>query len=64
MSTNTTCHDGRETLRRRAVELHQRCWSQVAIADALGVSQSAVSKWLHIAQTQGLEALGRITGTN
>jgi transposase len=57
MSTASNCHDWHEAFRRRAVELAHRGWSQTAIADALGMTQSAVSKWLKLAHTQGLEAL-------
>jgi transposase len=35
----------RELLRRRGVELLEKGWKQTKIAEALGVSQSAVSKW-------------------
>lgn len=40
----------------RAYELAQTGWSQTAIAEALGVTQSAVSKWLKAA-VAGPEAL-------
>jgi nucleotide-binding universal stress UspA family protein len=36
----------REGRRLRAWELHQKGWQQRAIADALGVTQGAVSQWL------------------
>ena len=35
----------RELLRRRGIELLEKGWKQTQIAEALGVSQSAVSKW-------------------
>lgn len=57
MSTVTTYHDWREAFRLRACELAQRGWSQAAIAEAFGVTQSAVSKWLTREQTEGREAL-------
>jgi len=53
----TTYRNWREAFRHRAVILHQRGWSQAAIAEALGVSQSAVSKWLTTAKTQGVDGL-------
>jgi len=43
-SNETT--DLREYRRFRAWELHQRGWKQQTIADALGVTQGAVSQWL------------------
>jgi predicted transcriptional regulator len=36
----------REGRRLRAWELHQKGWQQQAIAEALGVTQGAVSQWL------------------
>lgn len=41
----------------RALTLHQDGWSQRAIADALGVSEPAVSQWLAAARRGGLHAL-------
>lgn len=41
----------------RAVDLKREGWSQREIADALGVSDPAVSHWLAIAQADGVEAL-------
>jgi len=49
--------DAREARRFRAWELHQKGWKQQQIADALGVSQSAVSGWLSRAGERGVEAL-------
>ena len=49
----------REGRRLRAWELHQQGWTQQQIADALGVRQGSVSKWLSRAQSQGLAALRR-----
>ena len=40
----------REGGRLRAWELHQKGWKQQAIAEALGVTQGAVSQWLKRAQ--------------
>jgi transposase len=47
-------HEGR---RLRAWELHQQGWTQQLIAQALGVTQGAVSQWLKRAQLHGIEAL-------
>lgn len=55
MST-TTYTNWREARRMRAYELAQTGWTQTTIATALGVTQSAVSKWL-TAATAGPEAL-------
>jgi transposase len=41
----------------RAWELHEQGWKQKDIAEALGVSEGAVSQWLKKAKTQGTEAL-------
>ena len=51
--------DWREGRRIRAWELHQQHWSQQQIADALGVSQGSVSKWLARARLHGVAALRR-----
>lgn len=47
-------HEGR---RLRAWELHQQGWTQHRIAQALGVTQGAVSQWLQRARLHGLAAL-------
>jgi transposase len=47
-------HEGR---RQRAWELHLQGWTQQQIAEALGVTQGAVSQWLTHATTQGVAAL-------
>jgi transposase len=47
-------HEGR---RLRAWELHQQGWTQQLIAQALGVTQGAVSQWLKRATLHGPEAL-------
>src|ERR687895_1765672 len=47
----------REGRRFRAWELHQKGWKQQAIAEALGVSQGALSQWLKRARAGGLEGL-------
>src|SRR5215471_16998585 len=58
--TNTfTPQDWQEGRRLRAWELHQQGWSQTRIAEALGVTQGAVSQWLKRAQADGPVALRR-----
>jgi transposase len=47
-------HEGR---RLRAWELHQMGWTQARIAEALGVTQGAVSQWLNRATLEGVAAL-------
>ena len=49
--------DWREARRLRAWELHQKGWKQTAIAEALGVSEGAVSQWLKKARREGVAAL-------
>lgn len=56
MSTTTTYTNWREARRMRAYDLAKAGWSQTAIGEALGVTQSAVSKWLKAAAA-GPEAL-------
>jgi transposase len=41
----------------RAWELHEAGWKQKDIAQALGVSEGAVSQWFKKARTQGVQAL-------
>src|SRR5580765_4747561 len=50
----TRWHEGR---RLRAWDLHRMGWSQTHSADALGVTQGAVSQWLKRATLGGAEAL-------
>jgi transposase len=59
MSKNTTQLDWREGRRRRAWELKQQGWKQIAIAAALGVTPGAVSQWLTRARAGGVVALRR-----
>lgn len=47
----------REGRRRRAWALAQAGWKQAAIAQALGVTQGAVSQWLKRARAGGADAL-------
>lgn len=49
--------DWREWRRMRAWELHGEGWTGQEIAEALGVSQAAVSQWLKRAREGGVEAL-------
>src|SRR4051794_35072404 len=59
MSTSTSPppRSWAEGRRHRAWELHQLGWTQTRIAAALGVSQGAVSQWLHRAAASGVGAL-------
>src|SRR5919198_1651489 len=50
-------HDWREGRRLRAWELKEQGWPQQRIAEALGVTESAVSQWCKRARTVGLEGL-------
>ncbi len=47
----------RQGRRLRAWELHQKGWKQRDIAEALGVTQGAVSQWLKRGRDGGLESL-------
>ncbi len=49
--------DWKEWRRRRAWELFQQGWSQKAIAEALAVTQGAVSQWMKMGREQGAEGL-------
>jgi transposase len=49
--------DWREGRRFRAFELKERGWKQTHIADALGVSEGAVSQWMKRARERGVEDL-------
>jgi transposase len=43
----------REGRRLRALELKERGWKQSEIAEALGVSEGAVSQWMKRAKVEG-----------
>jgi len=49
--------DWREGRRLRALELKERGWKQTEIADALGVTEGAVSQWMKRAREEGAEGL-------
>src|SRR5215204_5370127 len=49
--------DWREGRRLRAFELNERGWKQTKIADALGVTEGAVSQWMKRAREEGVEGL-------
>lgn len=52
----------REERRLRAWELKQKGWKQKDIAEALGVSEGAVSQWLTKAREEGVEGLHKRKG--
>jgi transposase len=56
-TTSSQATNWREGRRFRAWELHQKGWKQQAIAEALGVTQGAVSQWLKRARAGGIEGL-------
>jgi transposase len=49
--------DWREGRRLRAFELKERGWKQTVIADALGVTEGALSQWMKRAREEGVEGL-------
>jgi transposase len=56
---NPTPHTWKEARRLQAWHLKQHGWSQRRIAEALGVSEGAVSQWMTRAGDAGPEALRR-----
>lgn len=55
--------DWKEWRRHRAWKLSKLGWSQKEIAEALGVTEGAVSQWMKMAREQGEEGLrGKIAG--
>jgi transposase len=51
--------DWREGRRLRALELKEQGWSQRAIAEALGVTEGAVSQWMKRVRLEGVRGLYR-----
>src|ERR687892_1869421 len=56
-SLSSKATNWREGCRLRAWELHQEGWKQQEIAEALGITQGAVSQWLKCAREGGVEGL-------
>lgn len=56
ISLSSVASDWLEGRRLRAWELHQEGWSQKKIAEALGVTQGAVSQWFRRVREGGGEA--------
>src|SRR6185503_2859094 len=56
-SSRSGAPDWREVRRQQALVLKRKGWKQNLIAEALGVSPGAVSRWLKTAATQGEHAL-------
>jgi transposase len=54
---SSQARDWREGRRLRAFELKERGWKQTEIADALGVSEGAVSQWMKRIEEAGVEGL-------
>ena len=54
---NRSPHNWKEARRLQAWRLKQRGWSQRQIAEALGVSEGAVSQWMRRARNSGPNAL-------
>lgn len=57
ITNSSGARDPGEYRRLRAWELKQKGWSQVKIAEALGVTEGAVSQWCKAARGGGVEAL-------
>jgi transposase len=54
---NRSSHNWKEARRLQAWRLKQKGWSQRQIAEALGVSEAAVSQWMTRAHNSGPDAL-------
>jgi predicted transcriptional regulator len=54
---SSQARDWREGRRLRAFELKERGWKQTHIADALGVTEGALSQWMKRATQEGVEGL-------
>jgi transposase len=54
---STQAKDWREGRRFRALELKEQGWKQTHIAEAMGVSEGAVSQWMKRAREKGVQAL-------
>ena len=54
---STQAKNWREGRRFRALELKEQGWKQTHIAEALGVSEGAVSQWMKRAREEGVEGL-------
>jgi transposase len=54
---NSSPHNWKEARRLQAWQLKQRGWAQRQIADALGVSEGAVSQWMKRARAGGPDTL-------
>ena len=52
----TSFKDWKEARRKRALELKEHGWKQRAIAQALGVSEAAVSRWVAEKEQAGADA--------
>ena len=59
-STNHPPHDWREARRLQAWSLYEQGWKQRMIAQALGVSEGAVSPWLNRGRQDGVAGLRRV----
>src|SRR5262245_43091060 len=57
MNTSQPPTDWREGRRLRAWALHQQGWKQQTIAEALGLTQAAVSQWIARGRAGGDQAL-------
>src|SRR3954467_6556359 len=54
---SSQARDWREGRRLRAFALKERGWKQAQIADALGVTEGAVSQWMRRVREEGVEGL-------